>query len=138
MTGGRGGVMAEAMRGAKASPRYQDGDTIAILPGDNPEEANPYADIVICTGLGHYRNGIVGRANAVVAVGGAEGTLQEMMAAWMVGRPVVVMTGLSGDSGKMMGWRVGARGPVDRAPIHAAANAEEAVAVLQAALGCAH
>ena len=126
--------MAEAMRGARASTHYKEGDTIAILPGDDPDDANPFADIVICTGLGHYRNGIVGRANAVVAVGGAEGTLQEMMAAWMAERPVVVMTGLSGDSGKMVGWRVGKRGAVDRLPVQGAANAEEAVRLVQSAL----
>jgi uncharacterized protein (TIGR00725 family) len=55
---------------------YREGDTIAILPGEDPAAASPHADIVICTGLGSYRNGIVGRSDAVVAVGGGAGTLQ--------------------------------------------------------------
>lgn len=59
-----------------ALPAYREGDTIAILPGEDPSAASRHADIVICTGLGSYRNGIVGRADAVVAVGGGAGTLQ--------------------------------------------------------------
>lgn len=55
---------------------FREGDTIAILPGEDPAAASEHADIVICTGLGSYRNGIVGRSNAVVAVGGGAGTLQ--------------------------------------------------------------
>ena len=55
---------------------YKEGDTVAILPGEDPAAASPHADIVICTGLGSYRNGIVGRSDAVIAVGGGAGTLQ--------------------------------------------------------------
>ena len=55
---------------------YREGDTIAILPGEDPAAASEHADIVICTGLGSYRNGIVGRSDAVIAVGGGAGTLQ--------------------------------------------------------------
>ena len=46
VTGGLGGVMAAAHRGAKAGG----GTTIAILPGERREDANPWADHVVVTG----------------------------------------------------------------------------------------
>jgi uncharacterized protein (TIGR00725 family) len=67
---------------------YREGDTIAVLPGEDPAAASPHADIVICTGLGSYRNGIVGRSNAVIAVGGGAGTLQVRCHAGVCGRGV--------------------------------------------------
>jgi hypothetical protein len=84
--GGRGGVMAAACRGARAAG----GLTVGILPGDDPEAANPYVDVVIATGLGEARNAIVARtARAVVAIGGRYGTLSEMAFAIKRGVPVV-------------------------------------------------
>jgi uncharacterized protein (TIGR00725 family) len=132
MTGGRGGVMQAACQGAKRSTAYREGDTIAILPGDDPAGANPYADIVIPTGLGHYRNGIVGRADAVVAVGGAEGTVQELLTAWMAEppRPIVVMIGVSGQTAAYAGQRISRRGDTDRLPVHGASLALEAVTLV--------
>ena len=52
VTGGLGEVMAAAHRGAKAAG----GTTIAILPGERREDANPWADHVVVTGIGHARN----------------------------------------------------------------------------------
>ena len=52
------------------------GSTIGILPGLNTDEANPWIDTPICTGLGHARNLIVVRSGlAVIAIAGAYGTL---------------------------------------------------------------
>ena len=42
LTGGLGGIMEAVFRGAKRSRRYAPGDTIAILPGANPNRANKY------------------------------------------------------------------------------------------------
>ena len=33
--------------------------TIGILPGDDPEDANPYVDLPICTGIRYARNMVV-------------------------------------------------------------------------------
>ena len=67
--------MEAACRGAKASG----GTTIGILPGSDPSEANPYVDIVLCTGIGYARNVIVVRSGrAVIAIDGAFGTLSEI------------------------------------------------------------
>ena len=49
VTGGLGGVMAAAHRGAKAAG----GVTIAILPGESRADANPWADHVVVTRSEH-------------------------------------------------------------------------------------
>lgn len=135
LTGGLGGVMSAAMKGAKASTSYQPGDTIAVLPGDDPSAANVYADTVICTGLGHYRSGIVGRADAVIAIGGGAGTLQEIGVAWGAKRPVIVIDGLSGVGGLLAGQRIDGRGGAARGPVLTAGDAKEAVQQLSRCLG---
>jgi uncharacterized protein (TIGR00725 family) len=84
--GGRGGVMAAACRGARAAG----GTTVGILPGASRDEANPYVEFPIATGLGEARNAIVVRtADAVIAVSGGYGTLSEIGLALKMGRPVV-------------------------------------------------
>ena len=84
--GGLGEVMAAAHRGAKAAG----GTTIAILPGEAHGEANPWADHVVVTGIGHARNlAVAASGHAVIAVGGSYGTLAEIGFALRLGRPVV-------------------------------------------------
>jgi uncharacterized protein (TIGR00725 family) len=84
--GGRGGVMEAACRGASSAG----GLTVGILPGRDRREANPFVEVAIPTGLGEARNALVVRsADAVVAVGGAYGTLSEIAFALKAGTPVV-------------------------------------------------
>lgn len=86
VTGGRGGVMAAATAGA----RDAGGVTLAILPGDDPAGTEVPATVVVPTGLGEARNALVVRsADAVVAIGGAWGTLSELALALQRGTPVV-------------------------------------------------
>jgi uncharacterized protein (TIGR00725 family) len=86
LTGGRGGVMEAASRGAKKG----DGLTIGILPGDRREDTNRYVDIPIVTGFGEARNVIVARtAEVLVAIAGEYGTLSEIALALKMGRPVI-------------------------------------------------
>src|SRR5215218_6712244 len=86
--GGRGEVMAAAARGAKSAG----GTTIGILPGTSRADANDWIDHVIVTGLGHARNAVVAASgDAVIAVGGAYGTLTEIGFARIFGRPVVIL-----------------------------------------------
>lgn len=85
ISGGRGGVMREACRGA----REAGGQTIGILPGDDASEANEFVDVPIVTGLGHARNVVVVRTSeALIAVGGRYGTLSEIAHALIHERPV--------------------------------------------------
>jgi uncharacterized protein (TIGR00725 family) len=84
--GGLQGVMAAACRGAAGAG----GVTIGILPGSNRRSASEWVQIAIPTGLGELRNGLLVRAaDAVVAVGGAYGTLSEIALALKTGVPVV-------------------------------------------------
>ena len=86
VTGGLGGVMEAACRGA----RSRRGRTVGILPGEDRSTANGWVEIAIATGLGALRNGLVVRAaDALVAVGGGHGTLSEVALALKIGRPVV-------------------------------------------------
>jgi len=88
VTGGLGGVMAAASRGARAAG----GRVVAVLPGVDRAAANPYADIVVCTGIGEARDlAVVASGDAVIAVGGAWGTLAEIALARKLGRPVVLL-----------------------------------------------
>ena len=64
VTGGLGGVMEAASKGAHESTQYREGDTVGILPHDDPREANPWVDVVIATGMNHARNALeIGRAS---------------------------------------------------------------------------
>jgi uncharacterized protein (TIGR00725 family) len=90
VTGGLGGVMAAASRGA----RQAGGLVVGILPGDDPAGANEWVTVAIPTGLGEARNALVVRsARAVIAVGGSWGTLSEVALARRRGLPVVAVHG---------------------------------------------
>lgn len=90
VTGGLGEVMAAAHRGAKSVG----GTTIAILPGEDRRAANPWADHVIVTGIGHARNlAVAASGDAVIAVGGSYGTIAETALALRLGRRVVALEG---------------------------------------------
>lgn len=89
LTGGLGGVMAAASRGAKEAG----GTTIGILPGDRgTSPANPNVDIAIYTGMGEARNVInVKSCHAAIAIGGEYGTLSEIALALKTGCPIVLL-----------------------------------------------
>lgn len=108
LTGGLGGVMEAASRGAREASEYRSGDTVGLLPGLDPEEANPHVDIVIATGLGDFRNGLVANADAVIAVGGGAGTLSEIALAW-TRRRLIVAVRSEGWAEKLMGLRLDGR-----------------------------
>jgi len=96
-TGGLGGVMEYASKGARASKHYTSNSIIGVLPDYTTENANKYIDIAMPTGLGLARNLIlISIANAVIAVGGGSGTLNEISASWQMNKLIV---GLKAD-----GW----------------------------------
>jgi uncharacterized protein (TIGR00725 family) len=86
VTGGLGGVMAAACRGAVEAG----GATLGLLPGEDAEAANPWVTMVVPTGLGEARDVLVVRAAAaLVAVGGGWGTLAEIALALRSRVPVL-------------------------------------------------
>lgn len=133
VTGGMGGVMRAAHRGARASSGWFDGAGVGILPGSHVDQANEYVDIAIPTGLDHARNAIVAQSAALVAVGGGSGTLSEMALAWSFGRLVIGLR-CGGSSELLAGRRIDARERHPALPddqVFGANTAEEAVGLLQ-------
>lgn len=86
--GGLGGVMEAAARGCARAG----GSTVGILPGLRGEDANPWIEIPLPTGMDEARNALVVRAGeAVVAVGGSWGTLSEIALGRKMGREVALL-----------------------------------------------
>jgi hypothetical protein len=65
------------------------GETIGILPGEDPEAANEYVDVAVATGVGDARNALVAlNGDAAIAIDGGYGTLSEIALALNAGLPV--------------------------------------------------
>jgi len=91
--GGGSGIMEAVCRGASD----KGGHTIGILPGSSPDEANPWVENVIVTGMGTSRNRmIVLSGRVVVAVGGKYGTLSEVAYALQAEKPVCALGNWAG------------------------------------------
>ncbi|MFP2905802.1 TIGR00725 family protein [Pyxidicoccus sp. 3LFB2] len=128
VTGGLGGIMAAAARGAKSSARAGDGDTIGVLPMLDPGAANPWVDIVVPTGMNFARNVVlVAMSDALIAIGGGAGTLSELALAWQHRLPIVAMDIGGGWSSRLGGELLDHRGTT---PIAQAQSAVDAVARL--------
>ena len=97
ITGGLGGVMKAASKGAKESG----GLTIGIIPQNDMSEANEFCDVVIPSGIGLMRDFLNAlSADGVIAIGGGSGTLSEICAAYMYSKPIVVLKNSGGTSTK--------------------------------------
>jgi uncharacterized protein (TIGR00725 family) len=117
VTGGLGGVMEAASRGAAGAG----GQTIGILPGADAREANPYVRQVIPTGLGVVRNlVVVTAADAVLAIGGRHGTLSEIGLALRMGRHVVTLSS----------WRLESEQRLGGPRVHRARDPREAASLV--------
>lgn len=92
LTGGKGGVMRAACKGAK----QKGGTTIGILPYSK-SEANEFVDIPLTSNMGYGRNRlVVSMADAVIFIAGRWGTLNELSEALMQQKPIVLLTGTDG------------------------------------------
>jgi uncharacterized protein (TIGR00725 family) len=117
VTGGLGGVMEAASRGAAGAG----GLTIGILPGTNAHDANPYVRQAIPTGLGVVRNlVVVTSSDAVLAIGGRYGTLSEIGLALRMGRHVVTLSS----------WRLEAEQRFGGPHVHRARDPREAASLV--------
>jgi len=103
VTGGKGGIMKAASKGAKKAG----GTTIGILPESHRMTANPYVDYSIPTGIGHARNAInVLSGDAIVVVGGGPGTLSEIGLALAYGKPVIAIKNSGGVAELLAGKKI--------------------------------
>jgi uncharacterized protein (TIGR00725 family) len=85
INGGMYGVMEASAKGASE----QGGIVIGILPTHSKRDANEYITYPIVTNIGEARNVIIARtADALIAVGGREGTLSEIAYALKFEKPV--------------------------------------------------
>ena len=88
VTGGLGGVMEAASRGAAEAG----GLVVGLLPGSLASDANPHVSIAVATGMGDARNAVLANtAEGFVAVSGSYGTLSEIAFALKRGKRVVAL-----------------------------------------------
>jgi len=92
LCGGLGGVMEAACMAARGHEPA--GVTVGFLPGGEHDAGNQHLSVEIPTGLGELRNGlVVSAAEAVIAVGGSWGTMNEISLAMKLGKPVFQIGG---------------------------------------------
>lgn len=99
VTGGKGGIMEAACRGAKS----KGGFTVGIVKGRKRKTSNPYVDAEIVSGMEGYGEEaiLVLTCDGLIALGGGAGTLQELAIAYRNKKPVVVIKNLSGWANKL-------------------------------------
>ena len=106
ISGGRGGVMEAASKGAHDNG----GLVVGILPDEEFTAANEYCDIVIPTGIGFARNSCnVLSGDLIVAIGGRTGTLCEIAYAWQYNKPIAAFTTIKGWSKNLAGENLDSR-----------------------------
>jgi hypothetical protein len=97
VSGGRGGIMREASRGAFEAG----GIVIGLLPSLDRGEANEFVTIPLATGFAGVRNHLTVRAaDAVIMIAGSTGTLNEATITY-ARKPLVVIEGTGGWSDRL-------------------------------------
>lgn len=129
ITGGLGGVMLGASRGARRAKGHRPGDVVGVLPTYSSDDANEFVDVAICTGMNHARNIIVvASADVVFAVGGKSGTMSELALAWKLEKPIIAVGDAHGWATQVAGTTIDDRRQ-DR--VHGPLSPEDAVRLAQ-------
>lgn len=99
MTGGTSGVMEYSSKGAKEAGSL----VLGFLAGDSLDSANDYIDIPITTGLPFdFRSSVlIHSSDAVIVIGGCNGTLGELSCAYLNKKPIIVLESSGGLSSKI-------------------------------------
>lgn len=102
VTGGKGGIMEAAARGAKRAG----GTTVGIVKGNQRNVANSFTDVEVITGMkadGLDELFLVLMSDALIVLGGGAGTLQEIAIAYRNKKPIIVLDGMNGWGDKLAG-----------------------------------
>ncbi len=133
INGGMGGIMEASAKGARTSVSFEEHRLIAILPVNDPSKGNPYSGVKIATHLGTGRNYmIILNSNAVLAIGGGAGTLNEIATAWELKRPIAAFVGAGGWSERLAGTSIDSRRSDRISPVHSISELEDWLSSLDA------
>ena len=126
--GGMGGVMEYSSRGARSASNYHPNSIISVLPMYDKSAGNGLADICLTSGYDLGRNiALISMADAVVAIGGGAGTLNEITLAWQMGKLIIAL-GPYGWTGKVADTKLDAR---RQDLIYPASTPDEALAIIK-------
>ncbi|HEU0055549.1 MAG TPA: hypothetical protein VFQ39_20315 [Longimicrobium sp.] len=104
--GGLGGCMAGASRGYREGKG--EGVCLGLLPGTSRDEANPYVDLAIPTGVNSAQGALVAMAvDGAIVLGGGGGTLSEVGLLLRDGKPVVALDETGGAAQLVGGRKLG-------------------------------
>jgi len=99
ISGGLGGVMEAASRGAKDGGGF----VVGIVPQDDKGAANEFCDVVVATGIGFARDFLTAySADAIIIVGGGAGTMIEVAAAYQKKIPIIALKGTGGMADRLV------------------------------------
>lgn len=101
---------------------------MGILPQEDHDSANEFCDVVIPTGLGLTRDFINAlSADGIIIIGGGAGTMSEVCAAYLHGRPMVAIKGTGGTADQVAGNYLDHRKKII---VREAESAQEAVEII--------
>lgn len=94
ITGGKGGVMESAFRGAKKN----NGTTVSVVKGSKRGVSNKFTDIEIIanTSAGGEELILTLSCDGIIIIGGGAGTLQEIASAYRNSKPMVAIETVDG------------------------------------------
>ncbi|MFM2331075.1 MAG: hypothetical protein RLZZ26_582 [Candidatus Parcubacteria bacterium] len=123
VTGGKGGVMESAAKGAKKAR----GTTVGVIKGNKRFRSNSFTDVEILTGMvadGFDEFMLVTMCDVLITIGGGAGTLEEITIAYRNKKPIIALEKTGGWADKSIGEYLDERGTVK---VFAAKTPEEAV-----------
>lgn len=94
ITGGKGGIMESASKGAKDA----NGITVGVVKGKERFTSNDYIDVEVVSGMEECggETMLILMCDGLIGIGGGAGTLQELSIAYRTNKPVVLIDNQQG------------------------------------------